>query len=236
MKNTLLMLLFATTISVASAYPGSRSSLEIVSYSGPISVSVDRQYFGQPSDHFAVDNIKPGNRYIEIFGIRFHHGHAERVKLFAGRVFISNDSRISAVFDERRGFYIAETRPYGTYGYGGYQGYDTYGYGQDQGYYGYASPVPMSSGQFSGYLDAVDDQWTESNRLQVALQGLTYNWLTTLQVKAVMETFWTESARLEFAKAAYSRVVDPQIYYEVNEVFWSQSSVQELSRYILQGR
>ena len=58
--------------------------------------------------------------------------------------------------------------------------------------------VPMSSGQFSGYLDVVDDQWTESNRLG-GIAGLTYNWLTTLRVKAVI-TFWTESPDLNLPK------------------------------------
>jgi hypothetical protein len=155
-------------------------------------------------------------------------------RLFAGRVYIQPGVVVRAVFDLARGFVIQQTAPlaqnYGSYNY----------YGSSQDYYAdvtaYAAPIAMNNAQFLSFQDAIGDQWTEANRLQVALQGLAYNYLSTWQVKEIMDEFWTEDGRLEFAKAAFTRVVDPQIYYEVNEEFWSASSVQELSAYILSLR
>lgn len=234
MKATLLIgiLLIASAVQAAS---GNRSRLEIVSHSVAISVSIDRQYFGQPGSYFSVDNIKPGNRYIEIFTPVQRMGYGSDLKrLFAGRVYIQPGVLVTAVFDLARGFVIQQTTPlayhYGSYNY----------YGSSQDYYqdvaSFTPPVAMNNVQFLSFQNAIGDQWTEANRLQVALQGLAYNYLTTWQVKEIMDEFWTEDARLEFAKAAFTRVVDPQVYYEVNEVFWSASSVQELSTYILSLR
>jgi hypothetical protein len=231
MKTTLLcgILLIA---SVVHAAPGNRSRLEIVSHAVAISVSIDRQYFGQPGSYFSVDNIKPGNRYIEIFTPVQRMGYGSDLKrLFAGRVYIQPGVLVSAVFDPARGFVIQQTRPLAA----GYQYY-----GSEQTYYTnpteYAVPLAMSHAQFLSFLDVIDDQWSEENRIQVALQGLAYNYLSTAQVKEVMDEFWSEEGRLTFAKAAFTRVTDPQIYYEVYDEFWSASSVQELSRYILSLR
>lgn len=231
MKNAIIIICLFLTVSAKAEAPGNRSSLEIISEANMITVAIDRQYFSQPTHFFSVDNIKPGNRYVEIFGIQRYHGRDSEIRLFAGRLHIRQGSRVVASFDPARGFVVRESAPYP---YAGYGAYGTYGYNDYSSYA--ALPVAMGSAQFSQYIRTVNDQWTESNRLQVALQGLQLNFLTTQQVKAVMEVFWTEGARLDFAKAAYLRVVDPQVYYEVNEVFWHPSSVQELSAYILSHR
>jgi len=48
-----------------------------------------------------------------------------------------------------------------------------------------------------------------------------------------MGVFSFESTRLDFARMAYHRVIDPQNYFIVNNAFRFSSSIDELYQYIM---
>jgi hypothetical protein len=52
--------------------------------------------------------------------------------------------------------------------------------------------------------------------------------VSSLQVKTIVEKFRDENARLQFAIAAYPRVIDPENLYEVYDAFFTFSKVMRL--------
>jgi hypothetical protein len=72
----------------------------------------------------------------------------------------------------------------------------------------------------------------DSEKLQEAKNAITANCFTSKQVKVTMTGFSYESARLEFAKYAYSYVTDREAYDQVKSSFLNEESGQELDRYI----
>lgn len=98
-------------------------------------------------------------------------------------------------------------------------------------------PVPVAPDDvsFSYMLHSIASQSFESNRLQVAQQIAMSNRLRSDQIAAIIGRFSFESTRLEFAKFAYSRVIDPYNYFVVNNAFRFSSSVDELHRFIMRG-
>ncbi|HEX2627580.1 MAG TPA: DUF4476 domain-containing protein, partial [Chitinophagaceae bacterium] len=65
--------------------------------------------------------------------------------------------------------------------------------------------------------------------------GNTNNNFTSQQVKQLIELVSAESNRLQLAKTAYGRTVDPENYTVVYNVLSSQASKNELSEYIKLG-
>jgi hypothetical protein len=90
----------------------------------------------------------------------------------------------------------------------------------------------MAPNYFTQLLDVIEDQWFESSRLQVAQQAIGTNWFTAAQVADMMHAMSFEDSRLELAKAAFAKTVDPGNYFLVNKEFWFSSSVDELNRYL----
>lgn len=231
MRNVLLgILMMASTF--ASAHVPGMSFLEIRSKSGPVSISINRQAPGAPTMLYSAPALPAGNHLIEVYGpmscnhFGAHGSHCNRVLLFSGSIYVQPGTRVTAVYEHKRGIRIKQVNAIGAPVVQGYQGW------QPNYPYNNVSMSVISRPAFEAYLDAVESQWTDNSRLTVAKQGLQYHFLTTAMVMEVMQEFWTESARIEFAKAAYNRVVDPQFYYLVNDLFWHNSSVQELDRFI----
>jgi len=84
-------------------------------------------------------------------------------------------------------------------------------------------------------MSQIEAQSFESSKVSVARQMIAANCLTSFQVRDIMSNFGFESSRVEIAKAAWFRVVDPQQYYIVNDVFNFSSSSRELADFIEQN-
>ncbi len=99
-----------------------------------------------------------------------------------------------------------------------------------------SSPVnaafPMNPSAFSQALTQVKQQNFESTRLTVAKQIINSNFFTSDQVRKLMTQMSFESSRVELARYAYNKVLDPQNYYLVNNAFSFSSSVNELNNYL----
>jgi len=65
-------------------------------------------------------------------------------------------------------------------------------------------------------------------RLRLARSTLSAYWLSSQQVKAIAARLEDDDARLEFARMAYPRTVDPENFYEVYDAFTHFSRVMRL--------
>lgn len=92
------------------------------------------------------------------------------------------------------------------------------------------------AGTFSMMIQQISSQPFEDNRLQVAQQVVMSNRVTSAQVTDIMRLFSFESSRLQFAKFAYSYVIDPNSFFMVNNAFTFSSSVDDLHRFITGSR
>lgn len=101
------------------------------------------------------------------------------------------------------------------------------------GYYGpYGCNFPMTNSNFATVKTSISSKNFESSKLTVAKQVITNNCLTTSQIKEIVKLFDFESTRLEFAKFAYSYVYDKGNYFQLNDAFDFESSIDDLNRYI----
>jgi len=90
----------------------------------------------------------------------------------------------------------------------------------------------MAPADFEQLKRTIDNAGFESTRLTIFKQALAYNYFTTAQVRDLMNLFWFESSKLDVAKLAYNKTVDPYNYYLVNNEFNFSSSVNALGDYI----
>lgn len=90
----------------------------------------------------------------------------------------------------------------------------------------------VSWSDFDMMKKSIDNQSFDSSKLTLAKQITSNNYLSSLQVKEVVELFCFESSKVKFAKFAFHHVADPNKYYVVNDAFTFSSSTSELDRYI----
>ena len=72
----------------------------------------------------------------------------------------------------------------------------------------------------------------ESTRMTVAKQLVNNNYFNSRQVGRLMQQMTFESSKLELAKYAYSKTLDKNNYFLVNDQFSFESSITELTDYI----
>lgn len=78
----------------------------------------------------------------------------------------------------------------------------------------------------------IDDQRYEADRLRIAKDAAHDLPVKTIDVLDMLQMLSYESSRLEFAKFAYSRTVDPENYSIVFEAFKYTSSIKDLEDYM----
>lgn len=91
----------------------------------------------------------------------------------------------------------------------------------------------MSDADFNTFVQRIRSQWI--GKMNTARDGIRSNYFTTYQVRQVLQIFSSENDRLELAKIAYSRVVDPRSFTQLYDLF-SASGQAELDRYIRDTR
>jgi hypothetical protein len=101
---------------------------------------------------------------------------------------------------------------------------------------GYSGPVgcpyPMSPQDFSGVKSSISSKSFEDSKLAIAKQVIGSNCLLSSQVKEIIMLFSFEDTRLDFAKYSYGYTFDIGNYYQVNDAFKFESSIDDLNAYI----
>jgi hypothetical protein len=93
-------------------------------------------------------------------------------------------------------------------------------------------PWPMAPADFDRAKASIASKGFDESRLTIAKQIVGSNCLTSAQVGELMRIFGFEETRLDFAKFAYGHTFDIGNYYQVNDAFQFESSIDELNAYI----
>lgn len=88
------------------------------------------------------------------------------------------------------------------------------------------------SRDFNYYMNRMRNCPFNSERMDIAYDAIDNLYLNTNQVKNLMNYISFDSERLELAKYAYTRVSDPENFYQVENALTFSSSKDELYRYI----
>jgi Domain of unknown function (DUF4476) len=199
-----------------------------------IAVAIDQQWTGAPGVTVAVDNIMPGNHWINI--ARYSHFYGvQPMVVFSGYVFIPELSEVRSLLTRANRFKVLEIIPiapqpvcYDDYDNAPYYSSNN-GYGQNG--YGYNAHI-ISQNDFTLLRHSIESKSFESTRFEIAKQALQRYNFNTQQVAEMMKLFTFESTKLDFAKAAYAKTVDKNRYFIINDEFTFSSSISELNRYI----
>lgn len=101
---------------------------------------------------------------------------------------------------------------------------------------GYNGPIgcdwPVSDDQFEAALKSVESKTFEDSKLTMAKQYAKSNCLKAAHVKAMMATFDFEETKLEFAKFAYDYTYDKGNFYQVNDAFDFEMTIDELNEFL----
>lgn len=93
-------------------------------------------------------------------------------------------------------------------------------------------PWPMSESEFNSARSSIGSKGFEESKMTTAKQVGGSKCFTVAQVKEVMGLFSFEQTKLDFAKYAYDHTYDLGNYYQVNDAFSFESSIDDLNQYI----
>ena len=98
----------------------------------------------------------------------------------------------------------------------------------------YNGKMAMDDNQFSQLLETIRKQWLpgakmNSVRDEFVVSG---NFFTTSQAKQLIAMVTDESNRLQLAKASYRIVTDPENFHQLDDLFRTQASKDELGNYV----
>jgi hypothetical protein len=231
MKKGILVLVLSLLTMAAYAFQANASF-----YAKPgqlIQVSVDGRLVNPVAASFVkVEGLSAGGHRVD-FRIFLRNRMSY---YFSNTVFLDQGTESSYRIERvgRRGFY-----------------FDRIGYQPIPGYYQPAPPVPsqpsqpansceqvITEKQLDQLKQTIASKPEDNTKLAIAKQALRNNMLLAQDVKELMFLFNYETAKLDFAKAAYLYTCDVKNYYVVNEALQFDSSVTELDRHInaIQGR
>lgn len=97
------------------------------------------------------------------------------------------------------------------------------------------APLPMDSRTLADAKQSISSASFEDTKLSTAKTILNSNWVSSAQVIELCRLFSFENTKVNFAKFAYSRTVDPQNYYKVASVFDFDSNKRALNDFINNG-
>ena len=86
--------------------------------------------------------------------------------------------------------------------------------------------------QFEKIKKAIDNEYSDDNKLSVAKAIIKNNYIYTSQVKVIMNLFYDEDRKLAFAKYAYDYCVDTNNYFTLKEEFYSDTRKRSLMDFI----
>jgi hypothetical protein len=90
----------------------------------------------------------------------------------------------------------------------------------------------MMGSDFEKAKASIKSKSFEDSKMTLAKQITSKNCLSAAQVKSMMELFTFEASKLDYAKYAYDFCWEKNNYYQVNDAFEFESSIEELDAYI----
>lgn len=98
----------------------------------------------------------------------------------------------------------------------------------------YSAKMAMSSADFNRLAQAVKSKWLQPARISALRTAFTSasNYFTTEQIAQLLSYVNAEPARLDLAKSAYARVIDPANYKNLSTLFRSETLRSELDFFL----
>jgi hypothetical protein len=188
-------------------------------------------YEYEKENFFSIQNIQPGVHQVKVIKQqRNPHGYGMLTRImYNGTVSIPVNSLVIATVTSnrklqlkiaRKGPVIRNNHSHGKFNDGH----------QNCGGYGNV----MSHVSFNTLVNTLDNENFDSHKLSIIKQALVYNNLTTEQVVLLLNQFTFDSNKLKLAKMAFTKTVDKQNYFLVNNSFTFNSSIRNLNKYINQ--
>ncbi len=91
---------------------------------------------------------------------------------------------------------------------------------------------PMDNRMFANALNSIRSKDFSDTQLILAKQIVSSNCLLAVQIKEIAKIFDFEDTKLSFAKFSYRYSYDPENYWQINDVFDFESTVEELNAFI----
>ncbi|MFZ1688208.1 MAG: DUF4476 domain-containing protein [Flavobacteriales bacterium] len=93
-------------------------------------------------------------------------------------------------------------------------------------------PWPINDSEFGSMKGSIESKTFEESKMTLAKQVVKDRCLKVSQVKGIMGLFTFEDSKLDFAKYAYDHTYDIGNYYQVNDLFTFEASIDELNQYL----
>ncbi len=170
---------------------------------------IGNETFDNKSNILLVDELNSGFHPVQIFEYRGNR----KILVYNGGVNLARNATTFSFFKN-----------------GNYEVFDIEPYYEEEVI---IEEVPVISDiMFQQLKNTLNSESFDSSRLELLESTLRNNHFYALQVKELMTYLSFESGKLQFAKSAYLRVVDPENYFVVRESLTYSSSKTELSNYI----
>jgi len=239
--KTLFTLLLVTAFSSAFAYDEGRISITVAAKN--VQVSVDGRIYQDNDNTIVLNSVQPGNHTIRIYKIARNNGNGRNNKradnrnelVYSSNIYVRPSHHVDVMVN-RFGKALVDDRALndrnGSWddddwndGYNG--GYNGNNGGYNNGY------QAMNEYEFNQSLQRIRNQWI--GKLGSARDLVNTNYLSTLQVRQVLQIFSSENDKLELAKVSYKNIVDRQNFRQLYDLFSYQSQA-ELDRYVRDTR
>lgn len=258
MKKTFLMIAFIVALGAQAI----AADLNIRTNSNaPIKVLIDGQVVSTNSATVSLNNLRSGYHNMQVFHILRNYNSYNEEPIFIGQIFLPNQTVTNALVRQNQ-FIVEQqfalntpppphhnggnydNVPHGNAPYGNYYNTKPVTWTTNQ-HPNAPAPVvvhynapevvqvfPMNAQVFNQLKASINNQWFSDGKMVVFNQAVQANFFTTAQVNELINLFSFSNDRLEVAKKAYTKTVDPENYFMVyNSLQWN-SSIQSLSNYI----
>ena len=251
---TLIILSLAGLIS-AQANDYSTMNIRMYDYSNFTVVLGDRSFMN-PSSEFILHNIVPGRHWLKV--IREPRGHwGRREVVYHGFIDVPPGAQLMTMIDRYHRFSILHTNshsgPYPDNGYsnsryGNYRngngrnnGNHNGGSWRDNGYRNNTGTQWWSSAcgfkhihrhDFHHLVHEMRSKWFESGKKHVMEHAMHEYHLSSSQIRELLYLLDYENSRLQMAKKGYEHTCDKANYFIVFDVFYFDSSVRALSKFM----
>lgn len=222
MKKIILIFLLVSGMNAVHAQHFFNSSFNLHMFNQSVfAVRFDHLLFPEPQYSFNLENIKPGRHYVEVIKYRKKKYSVDRVPVVisARWINIPANSKVSAKVTSDYQIHLVDI--------------------SGNCYVNVPACDPIISGStymnetaFGHLKEMIRNASFESSRMTIARQAISRHTMLSIQVRSLMEEFWFESSRLEFAKYAYNHTYDQENYYLVNGSFKFESSIKQLYDFI----
>lgn len=235
MKKTFTLLVSLVLVISGFANPY-QSKLTITSMSKfPVKIIVDGRTYSNRDNNLnevLIKDIRPGYHSIKVYqqrGSRYgntNSGHFNSMRLlYESRVLIRPDIHVDILIN-RFGKVFLDEQNLGA----NYYSYDQQDEQYDWNVNNYRQP--MDAGTFSQLKQTIRNEGFDATRLTIAKQAISNQFVTSAQVKELLQLLSFEDSKLDLAKHCYSRAIDRNNYFMINDVFNFSSSKEELAKFI----